>query len=91
MRVLSYFLSLQGVTKTSMLRTKSMRRSAQLPEQLTVRNSQKQMMAKAARICTPFKVVSCRVHNNSILPSHKLIWPLFFTGVNSFFSIDYGV
>ena len=51
----SYF---KGSTKTSMLCMKSTTCSPQLPEYLTVRNSQKQKqtVAKAAGLCTPFKL-----------------------------------
>ena len=50
---------LKGSTETSMLCTKSTTCSPQLPEYLTVRNSQKQKqtIAKAAILCTPFKVI----------------------------------
>ena len=46
-----------GSTKTSMLCVKSTTCSPQLPEYLTVRNSQeqKQTIAKASGLCTPFK------------------------------------
>ena len=47
---------IKGSKKTSMLCAKSTTCSAQLPELLTVRNSQKQKqtIAKAAGLCTPF-------------------------------------
>ena len=50
-------LSLKGSTKTSILCTKSTTCYPQLPEYLTVRNSQKQTVAKAAGLCTPFNNV----------------------------------
>ena len=57
----------KGSTKTSMLCTKSTTCSPQLPEYLTVRNSQKQKqtVAKAAGLCTPF---------NSLVFKGALLW-----------------
>ena len=51
---------IKGSTKTSMLCAKSMTCSPQLPEYLTVRNSQKQQqtIAKAAGLFTPFNLAN---------------------------------
>ena len=55
--VSQYTTSIIGSAKTTMFCVNSVTCSPQLPEQLTVRNSQKQKptIAKAAGLCTPFK------------------------------------